>query len=174
MKNVCAGLALTLVLVGCATNPTVRSPEQARQKAEYYQSQAAALEKKVERQNYVLKQLRERIKDARKAQRHYEKQGESAEGRLGELEAEMPTSEGEKQAIAQLVRKWSTREKHMDMSADERQSLVNFLQDQIRMQRRFRKQLRYRIQTLRKKADDMEQLADKLKAQEEEKTAGAL
>jgi len=173
MKKLCAVLMLAFVFAGCALNSTVRYSEQASEKARYYETQAAALEKQVERQNHVIEQLEEQIKDAKKAGRYYDKRVESTEKRLRELRAETPDTEAEKEALSQLIRNWESQKRHLKGSGDDQQNVVRLLQDQVRMQRQFRDDIKKKIHGLRKKADKMRELADKLKAKEEKQHSAA-
>ncbi len=173
MKKLYVGLVLALICAGCTLNSTVRYSEQAREKARYYETRAAILEKQVKRQNQVIKGLKEQIKDAKNAGRYYDKRGKSTEKRLRELRAKTPESEAEKQALSQLIRHWEAQKRHMEGSGDDQENVMRLLQDQLRMQRQFRDGMKTKIYNLRKKAAKMNELADKLKAKEKERESAA-
>jgi len=166
MKKLTCGLLFTLILAGCASHPTVQHPEQARKEATSYATEAAAVKKQIKRQNSVIEQLREQIEDAKKARLHYQNRLEETKDRLHELQSETAGTDAEQRALSELQREWRGRRDHMKMSADEQQDLVNFLQNQLRMQRGFRDQLEQKVQELRKKADQMRQEADRLESRQ--------
>jgi chromosome segregation ATPase len=161
------------VCVGCAWNPGVRNAEQAKERATYYRTQAAALKKEIRRQNYVLEQLREQLTSAEHSLDLYEERAKKAQKRLGELSQRTATSEAGRAAIKQLTRNWENQREHMEISAQDQRSLILTLKEQIQMQRGFRedleqrrKQLRNKAHRMQKRAKRMEQKSEKVEAQQ--------
>ena len=127
------------------------------------------MRKQVRRQEYVIERLQEQIENARKSVPYFEKQVKATKERLAELRQKTPTTRAERKALESLIRDWRTQKEHMQINADEQETLISFLQEQLRMQRGYRDQLKRRRKGLLQKAHKMDKKAKRLERTQEAK-----